>query len=216
MSDEEVHTYAGDQLTVHWSKTRCIHAAACTRGLRSVFDPKKKPWVQPDQADVDAVLATVAACPSGALWAERSGSTPESSPPQNTVRLEVNGPMHVHADLYLGDAPSPGAGTRASLCRCGKSGNMPFCDNSHKAADWKDLADPPAGDTSASLASGPLKVTAIADGPLQVDGACEIRNREGKAVWRGDQTWLCRCGQSQNKPFCDGSHKAAGFSTSRS
>jgi CDGSH-type Zn-finger protein len=33
----------------------------------------------------------------------------------------------------------------------------------------------------------------------------------GKTVNRVTEVWLCRCGHSRNKPYCDGSHKAAGF-----
>ncbi|MFK7929182.1 MAG: CDGSH iron-sulfur domain-containing protein [Myxococcota bacterium] len=213
MADTKVHTYKSDTMTVHWDQARCIHAGACTRGLRAVFDVKKKPWIQPDQADDDAIAATVAACPSGALWAERANGIQETPPAKNTVRLEVNGPMHLHGNLHLGEEPAPGAGTRASLCRCGKSRNMPYCDNHHKEAGWKDPAAPPAGELATIEATGPLAIQAFPNGPVQVTGGCEIVDRDGNAVFRGSQTWLCRCGQSSNKPFCDGSHKAAGFST---
>ncbi|MEE8093516.1 MAG: CDGSH iron-sulfur domain-containing protein [Gammaproteobacteria bacterium] len=33
----------------------------------------------------------------------------------------------------------------------------------------------------------------------------------GRVAWQGKGVALCRCGQSNNKPFCDGAHKAAGF-----
>jgi CDGSH-type Zn-finger protein len=47
------------------------------------------------------------------------------------------------------------------------------------------------------------------DGSLRVDGDFEIIDAEGKPFGLAGRTnvALCRCGHSQNKPFCDGSHK---------
>jgi len=58
---------------------------------------------------------------------------------------------------------------------------------------------------------GPLKVTPTKDGPLHVEGALEICSASGHTVSRSIETWLCRCGHSANKPFCDGSHEKAKF-----
>jgi CDGSH-type Zn-finger protein len=49
------------------------------------------------------------------------------------------------------------------------------------------------------------------DGPLKVEGEIEILAADGSPLRKAVQVWLCRCGKSANKPFCDGSHKAAGF-----
>ena len=51
------------------------------------------------------------------------------------------------------------------------------------------------------------------DGPIKVEGEFVLRDAEGNAFDLGgrDAIALCRCGDSKNKPFCDGSHKAAGF-----
>ena len=49
------------------------------------------------------------------------------------------------------------------------------------------------------------------DGPLRVTGDIKIVTDEGATVFVGDETWLCRCGHSRTKPFCDGSHTAAGL-----
>ena len=51
------------------------------------------------------------------------------------------------------------------------------------------------------------------NGPLRIDGEFTIVDQEGKAFGLGGRTViaLCRCGQSENKPFCDGSHKTKGF-----
>lgn len=55
-------------------------------------------------------------------------------------------------------------------------------------------------------------ITVGADGPYHVAGDVRIVSEGGKefAVEDG-QAWLCRCGHSANKPFCDGSHAAAEF-----
>ena len=62
-----------------------------------------------------------------------------------------------------------------------------------------------------SVRNGPLKITPTKDGPLMVEGALEICTASGRTVSRVTKTWLCRCGHSKDKPFCDGSHKQAGF-----
>jgi CDGSH-type Zn-finger protein len=56
-----------------------------------------------------------------------------------------------------------------------------------------------------------LSVKPKPNGPLQVTGNLELCSGTGRTIDRVTQTWLCRCGHSANKPFCDGSHKAAGF-----
>jgi len=51
------------------------------------------------------------------------------------------------------------------------------------------------------------------DGPYKLTGPLTIVDVEGVAfdVPPGDAVVLCRCGLSQDKPFCDGSHKASAF-----
>lgn len=58
------------------------------------------------------------------------------------------------------------------------------------------------------------KITVNSNGSIRVEGDFEIVDPQGKAFGLGGRTIvsLCRCGHSQNKPFCDGSHKTSGFS----
>ena len=59
----------------------------------------------------------------------------------------------------------------------------------------------------------PAKITVNANGPLRLEGDFEICDAEGKSFGLGGRTTvgLCRCGQSANKPFCDGSHRKVNF-----
>ncbi|MEP0521956.1 MAG: CDGSH iron-sulfur domain-containing protein [Hyphomicrobiales bacterium] len=59
--------------------------------------------------------------------------------------------------------------------------------------------------------SSETKITPREDGPLVVSAPPEIRHKGGEAVEAKPVAALCRCGASKNKPFCDGSHAAAGF-----
>ena len=56
-----------------------------------------------------------------------------------------------------------------------------------------------------------VKITALENGPLEVDGACAVLVSDGTVVKEGTKVFLCRCGHSANKPICDGSHKREGF-----
>lgn len=49
------------------------------------------------------------------------------------------------------------------------------------------------------------------DGPLVVKGVAKLGNSHGEAIAAPDPFYLCRCGNSANKPFCDGSHQGTGF-----
>ena len=49
-------------------------------------------------------------------------------------------------------------------------------------------------------------------GPLRVEGDFQISDADGKLIeHKGEAVSLCRCGHSNNKPFCDGSHAKVGF-----
>ena len=103
--------------------------------------------------------------------------------------------------------------TRATLCRCGLSKNKPFCDNSHIEGGFVATGELPSKEMEMSIPDlvGPVTVTPHQDGPLQMKGALEVQTGTGRAVTRVKGAFFCRCGQSGNKPFCDGSHKASGF-----
>lgn len=59
-----------------------------------------------------------------------------------------------------------------------------------------------------------VTITPYPDGPLLVRGSFELRDDDGEPIENRRRTIaLCRCGLSTIKPFCDGTHKAAGFRT---
>jgi 3-phenylpropionate/trans-cinnamate dioxygenase ferredoxin subunit len=64
-----------------------------------------------------------------------------------------------------------------------------------------------------------MRITATENGPLQVDGASELElyDHDGTPVDLAgrDKVFLCRCGASTNKPFCDGTHSKIGFDAAR-
>ncbi len=60
------------------------------------------------------------------------------------------------------------------------------------------------------------KVTISNNGSIRIEGDFTVHDAEGREFGLGGRTAvsLCRCGQSENKPFCDGSHKRVGFASS--
>jgi uncharacterized Fe-S cluster protein YjdI len=55
------------------------------------------------------------------------------------------------------------------------------------------------------------KVEVTPNGPLMVHGEIEIKMADGSTETKKRATAFCRCGVSDNKPFCDGSHRNSGF-----
>lgn len=175
------------------------------------------------------------------------------------------------------------AGDKYALCRCGASGNKPFCDGTHREIgfDGTQTADPtpyherardlPATGITVSddrglcehagfcgnrltnvwklvrsdavddsivraqvmsmverCPSGALtyrltedgndvepdlraEIGIVDDGPLFVSGGVPVQRSDGIPVETRNRMTLCRCGQSSNKPFCDGTHREVGF-----
>jgi CDGSH-type Zn-finger protein/uncharacterized Fe-S cluster protein YjdI len=205
--------YTGEQADITYNLKRCIHAQQCIHRLSTVFDNKRRPWIDANQASADAIVEVVMTCPSGALHVTRKdGGAEEIAPTQNTITLWKDGPLQLQGDLTIQGAHTDVSGeTRATLCRCGESKNKPFCDNSHKDIAFvaEDSAPPIAFVVTEN--DGALTITAEANGPLGVQGQCTIYATTGEVLYQGNETWLCRCGGSSNKPFCDGTHKRKGF-----
>ncbi len=51
----------------------------------------------------------------------------------------------------------------------------------------------------------------IKGGPVEVTGDFEITGPDGNTIETNSPAYLCRCGGSGNKPFCDGTHNSVGF-----
>lgn len=132
---------------------------------------------------------------------------------KNTASIRPNGPYVFTGEVIVCDAGGHvlREDAQVALCRCGQSANKPFCDGSHNRVGFVDAGSCAKPDVGAIAADGPLRVTAKADGPLYAEGPLEVKAADGSTAFAGDKTWLCRCGQSGNKPFCDGTHKRVGF-----
>ncbi len=214
MADDKPIEYKGDRATVSWHGRLCIHIGECGRAKGDLFVAGRKPWCEPNLVSDDEVKDVVLRCPTGALSvAYDGGSREETADAENTVNVSYNGPLFVRGDLEIEGAPdsNPGLGFRAALCRCGHSKNKPFCDNSHDAAGFRDYGAVGQKGDSDAASGGQLKITPAKDGPLLLSGNVRILNGSGRDAWQGNKVALCRCGASNNKPFCDGQHKKAGF-----
>lgn len=216
MSKKDTFEYGGERATVSWNGKLCIHVGECGRAKGDLFVGGRKPWCQPDLVDDDDVTEVILRCPTGALSVEfADGRVTETAPDQNNVTVAYNGPLFVTGDLDIEGAPAdvPGLKFRAALCRCGQSKNKPYCDNSHEEAGFRDYGAVGESGGGADSMGGPLTVKPAKDGPLLVKGNLSITASSGRKAWSGTQAALCRCGESNNKPFCDGQHKKVGFTS---
>lgn len=63
-------SFVGEGVTISFDADVCQHSGNCVKGLDAVFDSKQKPWINPNGATAEEVIAQVAQCPSGALRVE--------------------------------------------------------------------------------------------------------------------------------------------------
>jgi len=207
----EIEEARAPNAVLRFEGKRCIHSRNCVLGAPDVFLANVKgPWLHPEAVRADELAAIAESCPSGAITYERTDGGPqERAPKVNVVRVRENGPLAVHGAIAL---EGRGAMFRATLCRCGASKNKPFCDGSHASVPFVASGEPPT-QPSEPLArrDGALAIVPMPNGPLAVTGNLEICAGTGRTVKRVTSARLCRCGGSQNKPFCDGTHVRIGF-----
>jgi CDGSH-type Zn-finger protein len=133
-------SYKGKGITIHDNRGICSHSGVCTDNLKEVFRMRQEPWIDPDGASVEQIMATVRNCPSGALSYSIDGveQRPEERPPAVTVCDD--GPYAITGGVELmGVTFGDGASSEHyTLCRCGGSNNKPFCDGTHWKIGFRD------------------------------------------------------------------------------
>ena len=216
MSSKRIRSYEGSDITISYDPIRCIHAAECVKGLRSVFNPDAKPWIDADGAPAEDIANVIHRCPTGALSYETREQVKTEAPSIPTpVELSMcaDGPIYVHGNFVLN---SPGSestdrDTRLALCRCGASKSKPYCDNSHVNVEFYDAGMVLAGSNDSPGTEGSLTITPLPNGPVLLQGPFVLTSADGSCEFQGEKAALCRCGESANKPFCDGAHARIEF-----
>jgi CDGSH-type Zn-finger protein len=133
-------SYHGKRITIHDNRGLCAHAGACTDNLKSVFRMKQEPWIDPDGASLEEIVATIRKCPSGALSYSVDGVEQRDHERPAMITVTNDGPYAVSGGIELAGVKfGDGASTEHyTLCRCGGSKNKPFCDGSHWSLGFKD------------------------------------------------------------------------------
>jgi len=139
---DERKSYAGRRITILDDRSICSHAGFCTDELESVFRQHDEPWIAPDGAEMEKIIATIRKCPSGALGYAIDGVEAEAPERPPMITVTDSGPYAVTGGVELmGVKFAQGASTEHyTLCRCGASKNKPLCDGSHWNAGFRDPA----------------------------------------------------------------------------
>ncbi len=142
--DSVTKHYSRGDITVIWKPGQCIHSRICWTGLADVFDPRKRPWVNMEGADIDRIIEQVSQCPSGALSyvSNKREADDQHNEAEMTTTVEAvkNGPLMIYGKLSVKDSKGNEVQKNkvTAFCRCGASSNKPFCDGSHIRIGFKD------------------------------------------------------------------------------
>ncbi len=142
MAEHIKKEYSNGDITITWEPHKCIHSKKCIKGLPQVFDFERRPWILADGSSSESISKQIDSCPSGALGyyypnKEKDVSAQVSDP--HRIEVSQNGPLLVFGKLHIkttsGELEKDGKVT--AFCRCGGSGNKPFCDGTHQKINFK-------------------------------------------------------------------------------
>lgn len=138
--EDKLEDYQGEQITIHDNRSVCAHSGVCTDGLAAVFRLRQEPWIDPNGASREEIIAIIEQCPSGALSYSVDTAVSNSENGEPTIFIAPNGPYAVSdAPQLLDERFGKGATQeKFTLCRCGGSKNKPFCDGSHWSNGFTD------------------------------------------------------------------------------
>lgn len=136
-----LQVYKTRNLIVTYDPGVCMQFGDCLRANAAVFDRNRPEWIDLRAADPDVIAGIAAKCPSGALHAVRPNRPPDRPLPSVGVSLQAvpDGPILVKGKVTL-ELPTGRSEERHSafsICRCGRTGNTPFCDGSHFRVGFK-------------------------------------------------------------------------------
>lgn len=139
-----LQVYEHESLRVTFDARRCVHAAECIRALPQVFDSRARPWIMPERAPADEIIAAVQRCPTGALHVAMNDVPVPLPAGDVSVRATRNGPLLVRGTTRIIDADGEEiVDERFALCRCGASRRKPFCDGTHREIGFRDPVERP-------------------------------------------------------------------------
>jgi len=132
--------HVGRAITIHDNRVLCAHVEYCVEELPAVFDRSRTPWIDPDAASVEEIVALIERCPSGALSYSIDGVEHRDVDRPPAVVTAKNGPYLVEGGIEIaGEVTAPDASTEhCTLCRCGASYNKPFCEGKHWKVGFED------------------------------------------------------------------------------
>jgi uncharacterized Fe-S cluster protein YjdI len=147
--DEHDRQYTNGEITVFWKPGKCIHATTCYRELLEVFNPRKRPWVNMDGAPTEEIIRVVNMCPTQALsfaynkeigkGDKSEGVIVQEREKLPEIRVIEDGPLVLHGKFHIIDAGGNELKPMKiqSLCRCGASHTMPYCDGTHRKTGFR-------------------------------------------------------------------------------
>ena len=220
--DSKDREYTNGEITVYWRPKKCIHATTCYKELIEVFNPRNRPWVNMSGAPTDRIIEVVNKCPTEALFFKYNNEIDEktvpapSKPKQDETKTQLkvmkDGPLVVRGKFTLTGENGEQLKVMklTSLCRCGGSNKMPFCDGTHRKIGFEgeqtELKQMEEKENKEAT-----EITIMENGPMVIEGDFEFVNAQGEKMYLGKKVYLCRCGNSTNMPFCDKTNHAKCF-----